>query len=484
MQSVSRRPAFRTRRAIAIGAVLIVAAALLARPSPIALAASKAPIMNTQEMSYAPMLEKAMPAVVSIRTKGTSEVEQLALLSNPIYNRLIASETKPQEAETFSSFGSGVIVDAAAGLVVTNYHVIESANEIKVRLNDGREFDGTLIGSDPAIDVAVVRIKPHKLIAVPLGESLDIRIGDLVFAVGNPLGLDSTATFGMISALRRTGVGARNFEAYIQHDASVNRGNSGGALLNLKGELIGINTAIISPSGGSVGLGFAIPIGYAKRVWDQLVKYGHVRRGHIGVKTIDTRTELFDTYGLASTQGAFVLRSQSGSPADMGGLEFADVVTGIALVNNANREWVKVPVQRAAQLEAIIAATEIGDEVRLDVLRGFEHRTVAVRIVDMKPEPDLLEIPANIIRLAGVVVQPISSDNPVFGKVPGVEVVEVKKDSLAEIVGLKVGDVMTQIDRAKIRVTDDVVTLTKDKTEKFDVSIMRNGKPYKIQYPL
>ena len=448
-----------------------------------------AQVLGSSEQSFAPMLEKAMPGVVAIRAKGSQDVEQLAILSNPIYSQLLASDmvptgTKQQGSKGFTSNGSGVIVDAAAGLVITNYHVIESATDIKVRLNDGREFTGTLIGQDPAIDIAAIRIKPHRLTAVPLSSGLDVRTGDLVFAVGNPLGLDSTATMGMVSSLRRTAVGYRNFEAYIQHDASVNSGNSGGALLNLRGELIGINTAILSPTGGSVGLGFAVPIGLAKRVWEQLLQHGKVMRGHLGFKTTDMRTDLFDTYGLSTTQGAFILQTQAGSPAEAARLEFADVITGISVVNAVSNQWTRIPVQRTGQLEAILAGTVIGEEIRLEVVRGFTTYTVPVKVANLKQIPETLEVPPTILRLAGVVVQPLSADNPVFGKVRGVEVVGVKRGSLAEVVGLQAGDVMIAIDRDRIRTIEDVVELTKDKKEKFDISVMRGGKPLKIQYPL
>jgi Do/DeqQ family serine protease len=446
-------------------------------------------IPGLMEHSFAPVLERALPGVVSIRAKGTQDSEQLAILSNPIYSALLASDMVPSSAKQqapkgFTSNGSGVIVDAAAGLVITNYHVIESATDIKVRLNDGREFTAELLGQDPAIDIAALRIKAHRLTAVPLGDSSDTRIGDLVFAIGNPLGLDSTATLGMVSALRRTAVGYRNFEAYIQHDASVNSGNSGGALLNLRGELIGINTAIVSPSGGSVGLGFAVPIGAAQRIWAQLVKHGKVQRGHLGLKTTDMRTDLFDTYGLATTQGAFILQTQAGSPAEVARLEFADVVTGYSVLNPLNGQWVRIQIQRAAQLEATMAVSQIGEEVRLEVRRGFDTYVVPVKVANIRPVPETLEVPPTILRLAGVVVQPLGSDNPVFGKIRGVEIVDVKRGTLAELAGLLKGDVMVSIDRDRIRTIEDVVELTKDKKEKFDISIVRDGKPLKIQYPL
>jgi Do/DeqQ family serine protease len=448
-----------------------------------------AQVSAPMEHSFAPILEKAMPGVVSIRAKGTQDSEQLAILSNPIYSELLASDMVPSSAKQqapkgFTSNGSGVIVDAAAGLVITNYHVIESATEIKVRLNDGREFTAELLGQDPAVDVAALRIKAHRLTAVPLGDSSETRIGDLVFAIGNPLGLDSTATLGMVSALRRTAVGYRNFEAYIQHDASVNSGNSGGALLNLRGELIGINTAIVSPSGGSVGLGFAVPIGAAQRIWAQLVKNGKVLRGHLGMKTTDMRTDLFDTYGLSTTQGAFILQTQAGSPAEQARLEFADVITGFSVLNPLSKQWTRFQIQRSAQLEAAIAVSQIGEEVRVEVKRGFDTYEVPVKIADIKPIPDTLAVPSTILRLAGVVVQPLGSDNPVFGKVRGVEVAEIKRGTLAELAGLEKGDIIVGIDRDRVRTIEDVVELTKDKKEKFDISIVRGGKPLKLQYPL
>ena len=226
-----------------------------------------------------------------------------------------------------------------------------------------------------------------------------------------------------------------------------------------------------------------MPVGIAKRIWEQLAQHGKVMRGHIGVRTIDTNTELFDNYGLSTTQGAFVVQAQPGSPAETARLEYADVVTGVSLPSSINTQQ-RVPITRSAQLEAIIAASPIGEELRLEVKRGFETYVVPVKIADIHMPLEKLEVPSTILRLAGVVVQPLGSDNPAFGKVRGVEIVEVKKGTLAELAGLQAGDVMLSIDRDRIRAIEDVVELTKDKKEKFDISIMRGGKPLKIQYPL
>ena len=426
--------------------------------------------------TIAPMLAKVVPAVVAIRVKGLTAVEPSPLHSHPIFGRMVQDEMKSEDSwqRPFVSSGSGVIVDAARGQILTNNHVVEKATEIKVKLTDGREVVGKLVGKDGATDVAAVQIESSGLTAIPFGDSGRLRVGDFVVAIGNPLGLDSTATMGMISSLMRSNVGWRDFEAYIQHDAAVNSGNSGGALVNMKGELIGVNTAILSPSGGNVGLGFAIPIGMAQKVLDQLVKYGKVRRGTTGIRAADITDESRKQYGITALRGAVVVAVQKNSPAEKAGVKVGDVITAI------NGQ----PIASASQARVAQVVAEVGQVGRIDLDRRGEIMYADVAIADIKPDRQELEVPASIIRFAGLRVATLEEDSPFFGEIRGVEVIEVKKGTFPELVGFVVGDIITAIETDKVRRLDDIVTLTKSRNDKFDVHVMRKGVPVVVRYPL
>ena len=331
-----------------------------------------------ERATLAPMIEKVMPAIVSIRVKGMQAVEQSPVYNNPLFGQTMTAEKVEQRP--FQSNGSGVIVDPARGLVLTNFHVIEKAKEIKVVLQDGREFDGKLLGKDAAIDVAALMIEADKTTTIPIGDSSKVRVGDFIVALGNPFGLDATATLGMVSSLRRTTVGYRNFESYIQHDAAVNSGNSGGALVNMRGQLIGINTAILSPSGGNIGLGFAIPIKMALQVMEQLVKYGHVKRGWAGLKTTDLTLEKITALDLAIYKGALVTSMQKGSPAEQAGAKIDDVVVGVTLPDGRS-----FAIASAGELRAGEAVAEVGTKIILKIIRQGQPLDLPVTITELGP---------------------------------------------------------------------------------------------------
>ena len=431
-----------------------------------------------EQGSLAPMLEKVLPAVVSIRTKGFDTLEQNPLFSHPLFGRMVRDEmgsaSAMPEKRSFVSSGSGVIVDPARGLIITNFHVIERATEIKVRLTDGREFDGKLIGRDAATDVATVQIDASDLTGIPIGDSTKVRVGDFVVAIGNPLGLDSTATMGMVSSLMRSNVGWREFESYIQHDAAVNSGNSGGALVNMSGELIGINTAILSPSGGSVGLGFAIPIVMGQKIMEQLIKYGKVRRGTSGLRTADITPETTKEFNLTVRQGALIRRVQKGSPGDLAGLKVGDVITAI----------MGKPIRNSSQAATMEVIAEIGQTAPIEVNRSGKVLQVPVTIADLKPEPESLIVPSDIVRLAGLTIATLEEDSAYFGEVRGIQIADVKKGTFPELVGFLAGDIITAIDQDKVRKLEDVVRLTREKNTKFDVHVIRNGVPVVVRYPL
>ena len=431
-----------------------------------------------EQGSIAPLLEKAVPAVVSIHVTGFDLVEQDPLYSHPLFGRMVREQTgagqTQQGRRTFTSRGSGVIIDPERGLIMTNFHVIERATDIRVKLTDGREFAGKLLGKDAATDLAAVQIEAKDLTGLKLGDSTKARVGDFIVAIGNPLGLDSTATMGMISALMRGGVGWRDFEVYIQHDAAVNSGNSGGALINLNGELIGINTAILSPSGGNVGLGFAIPIVMAKQVVDQLVKYGKVRRGTTGVRVTDITPETTKEFDLKVTHGALIKKVQKGTPADAVGLQAGDVIVSV----------MGKPIRNAGQAAVMEVIAEIGQSAPVQINRRGQIIQSALTIADLKPEPETLVIPPDVLRLAGLTVATIEEDSEYFGEVRGVQVTDVKTGSFPELVGFLPGDIITAVEDAKVRKLDDVVRLTKDKKAKFDMHVFRNGTPVIVRYPL
>src|ERR1700758_4245097 len=279
-------------------------AATAASPLP----AAMPPVVSESGLpTLAPMIRKVSPAVVNIATRGTIRERgaQNPLLDDPFFRRFfdVPPDTGPR-ARPFQSAGSGVIFDARAGYIVTNAHVVENASEITVTLQDGRDLKAEIIGSDTPSDVAVLKVKPDGLSQISLGDSAKMEVGDFVVAIGNPFGLQHTVTSGIISGLSRSGINPDGYEDFIQTDASINPGNSGGALVNLRGELIGINTAILSRSGGNIGIGFAIPVNMAHSVMDQLIKYGSVMRGQLGVSMYTVTPDIAHSLGLARAGGA------------------------------------------------------------------------------------------------------------------------------------------------------------------------------------
>ncbi|RVU85670.1 trypsin-like serine protease [Leucothrix sargassi] len=302
--------------------------------------------------SLADMLERAMPAVVDIATEG----RQAGAGDSNTYQRLFG-RVAPKDAK---GTGSGIIIDAKQGYIVTNAHVIQDALKIKVTLNDGREFIAKVIGRDTEADVGVIQIKPERLVAMSLANSNTLRVGDFVVAIGNPFGLGQTATSGIISALGRSGLGIESYENFIQTDAPINPGNSGGALVNLRGELVGINTAILGGrSGGSVGIGFAIPSNMVNNIKSQLIQSGEVVRGQLGVEIQNLTSDMVAKYKLKDTEGALVARVVIGSPADDAGLKSGDVIVQA----NGNR------VKNSVNLKNIIGNLRIGTRASIEFIR-------------------------------------------------------------------------------------------------------------------
>jgi Do/DeqQ family serine protease len=319
--------------------------------------------------SLAPMLTNITPGVVNIAVKGRVR-EQNPLLQDPFFRRFFNIPQGQQSYEETQATGSGVIVDAAQGYVLTNAHVVENETSITVTTKDNRKFPAKLIGRDAGTDVAVLKIDGGKLTAVPLGDSDKLQVGDFVVAIGNPFGLGQTVTSGIVSALGRSGLGIEGYEDFIQTDASINPGNSGGALVDLHGNLVGINTAILAPGGGNIGIGFAVPISMAHRVMDQLIRYGEVKRGRIGIAIQDLTPDLAQAMNTKRMNGAVIAKVEPGSAADHAGLKTGDLVVAAD----------GVPVHSGTQLRNAIGLARIGDQVNLTVDRGGTERALGVRI--------------------------------------------------------------------------------------------------------
>jgi Do/DeqQ family serine protease len=317
--------------------------------------------------TIAPVVSRVTPGVVGISVRGRVR-EDNPLLQDPVFRRFFNMQREPIERETMAT-GSGVIVEAAQGYVLTNAHVVENASSIEVTTKDNRRLKARLIGRDPETDIAVLQVPSSNLTALPLGDSDRLQVGDFVLAIGNPFGLGQTVTSGIISALGRS-PGIEGYEDFIQTDASINPGNSGGPLVDLQGRIVGINTAIVAPSGGNVGIGFAVPINMARQVMDQLTRYGEIKRGRIGVAIQDLTPDIAQALGTKYTQGAVIARVEPGSPAERAGLRTNDLVIA---VNGA-------PMRSGTELRNRVGLSRIGDEVQLTVDRGGSERTVTVRV--------------------------------------------------------------------------------------------------------
>ena len=320
--------------------------------------------------TIAPMLKEITPGVVNIAVRGRVR-EQNPLLQDPFFRRFfnIQPGQGVTERETQAT-GSGVIVDAREGYVLTNAHVVENETRIEVTTKDNRRFEAKLIGRDEDTDIAVLKIPAQGLTAVPMGNSDQLQVGDFVVAIGNPFGLGQTVTSGIVSALGRSGLGIEGYEDFIQTDASINPGNSGGALVDFSGQLVGINTAILAPGGGNIGIGFAVPINMARRVMDEVIRYGVVKRGRIGVAIQDLTPDLAQAMNTRHNVGAVIARVEPGSPAERGGLKSGDLVVAID----------GTPVRSGTQLRNMIGLSPIGADVRLTVDRKGSESTLNVKV--------------------------------------------------------------------------------------------------------
>ncbi len=396
--------------------------------------------------SIAPMLERATPAVVNVATEGRVRIRQNPLLNDPFFRRFFNIPDQPRFRKT-QSLGSGVIVDARRGLVLTNHHVIANADAIAVTLRDGRRLMAKLVGTDPETDIAVIRIPAEKLTALPLADSDKLRVGDFVVAIGNPFGLGQTVTSGIISALGRSGNGIEGYEDFIQTDASINPGNSGGALVTLNGRLAGINTAIYSQSGGSIGIGFAIPANMARQVMEQLIRYGKVSRGYIGAQTQDLTPELARAFGIQQQHGAVIVNIMPGSPAARAGFRPGDVVIAV----NGKR------VDNSADVRNTVGLIRVGERVVFDVIRGGKRIQIDARVAGKERVEGSTALRNQ--KLAGASFADIERGSPLYGRIEGVLIVNVERGGRSWNNGLRKGDVVTSVNRKRVRGLDEFLSV-------------------------
>jgi serine protease Do/serine protease DegQ len=397
--------------------------------------------------SLAPLLQEVSPAVVNIATRGKAEMTRHPLFDDPFFRRFFGDRI-PREQRENQSVGSGVIVDAKAGYLLTNHHVIDKADEVMVTLTDRRQLKAKVVGSDPDTDIAVLKVDPINLRSVPLADSDHLLVGDYVVAIGNPFGLGQTVTAGIVSALGRSGLGIEGYEDFIQTDASINPGNSGGALINLKGELVGINTAIIAPGGGNIGIGFAIPINMARGIMDQIIAHGEVQRGRIGVQIQDLTPELAEAFKVDVTAGAVVSQVTPGSPAEEAGVKAGDVIT------KANG----LEIDNSADLRNRIGLMRVGDKVTLKLIRDGKEIEIAMTVGEVK-EASVGGSAGNAVpKLEGAVFGVIPETSPLRGQVEGVAVLDVQDGSPAYNAGLRKDDVITSVDRKPVRKPEELLS--------------------------
>ncbi|RMF96913.1 MAG: DegQ family serine endoprotease [Gammaproteobacteria bacterium] len=447
--------------------ILLFAIALLTG-TPLA-AALPAKLGETPVPSLAPLVKEVSPAVVNIATRGTVEAPRNPLMDDPFFRRFFGVPEQHQRREVRSA-GSGVIVDAKNGYIITNHHVIENADEIEVTLIDDRNLEAEIVGSDPGTDIAVLKLKnPERLKAMRLGDSDKVEVGDFVVAIGNPFGLQHTVTSGIVSAKGRRGINRDGYEDFIQTDASINPGNSGGALVNLRGELIGINSAIFSNSGGNIGIGFAIPVNIAKAIMAQLIEFGEVKRGLLGVSITDVNAETAKALGLdEDTKGALVQEVVPDSAAEKAGIEVGDIIVSVD----------DKPIGSANDLRTSIGLHRSGDEVRVGLMRDGKRRNVKATLTELG---SLGQAAAEDIHpgLAGADLADYPDEVPGLGR-GAVSVETVAPGSPAELRGLKQGDLIVSVNRVRVRSVEEMREIAEGR-KLLLLGIRRSGRNLLLQ---
>lgn len=429
---------------------VFAALVLILVPAPLPAAQPQSAFSASTQRLLADVLEELTPAVVNIAVRSRAPAESNPLYNDPFFRRYFNLPEQPQQR---LSAGSGVIVDADKGYILTNHHVVADAGEIAVTLKDRRRFTAELVGSDKATDIALLKIAADKLTALPFGDSDALRVGDSVVAIGNPFGLGQTVTSGIVSALGRGGINVEGYEDFIQTDASINPGNSGGALVTADGRLVGVNTAIIAPTGGNVGIGFAVPIAMASAVMEQLIEHGEVRRGRIGISVQDLTPDLAEALRIEESYGAVVGSVEQNSPAEQAGLQAGDVILA---VNNRK-------ITGAADLRNRVGLAQVGSQVEMEYLRDRVRKTVTMRI---EPDESIAKAGATSARLEGAEFQDAAGN---------VVVSNIEDGSAAARSGLRAGDVIVVVNHQPVASVAELAAALENVSGTIALDLFRAG---------
>lgn len=400
---------------------------------------------NTAKPSLSPIIEKVTPSVVTVMVEGSKKVESRDnfqfFFENPFGFNPFGNDNRQSNEKKFKALGSGVIIDSQNGYIVTNNHVVDGAKKITIETNDGRQYEAKKIGSDPQTDFALLQVKGEKLVALSFADSDDLKVGDFAIAIGNPFGLGQTVTYGIISALGRSvDESHQQFENYIQTDAAINQGNSGGSLVDLNGQLIGINTAIIAPGGGNVGIGFAIPSNMIKSLSEQIIKYGEVRRGFLGITGGELTHDLAEKFGSSRNTGAFVSQVMEKSAAEKAGIKPGDIIVSIdgKEINSFNELRAKIATKGAGK-SVKLGMIRDGKEISLDVvLKELESQRISSSNQEINTMFDGVKL------------------SNATGNVKGAEVVEIDPKSKAARYGFEKGDIIVGVNREKVESVTDL----------------------------
>lgn len=414
----------------------------------------------TNDPAFAPMLKKVMPAVVNVR--GMIKITDPLILRELEKQRMMGNNNLPN-TNSLSSVGSGVIIDAAKGFIVTNAHVIKDAQSVNITLSDGRHFNAKVIGMDKPSDVALLQVKVPNLTAIPLADSNQLQVGDFVAAIGSPFGLNQSVTSGIVSALGRSALGIENYESFIQTDASINPGNSGGALINTKGQLVGINTAIIAPNQGNIGIGFAIPSNMVKSVVDQLERYGDVKRGILGVGAQDLTPDLANAFNIKLDSGAAVTQVLPGSPALTAGFHVGDIITA---VNGTT-------IKKASDVVNTVGFLRVNSKVNIEVLRNNSKLSLNATLID--PKDLAKKSQATDPFLYGITFRSFDAISPQYGMVKGILIMDVQEDSNAWVSDLRAGDIVTSVNQTPVTNMDEFKAVVAKADKELLVNVIRGG---------
>lgn len=431
--------------------------------APAAVAALPAQIQGQEMPSLAPMLEKVLPAVVSVHVEGTQAQSQTQDIPEPL-KRFFGQQGQDggdPQPQPFEGLASGVVINADKGYILTNNHVVNGADKISVQLSDGREFDAKLIGHDEQTDIALIQVSGVKgLTQIKIADSDQLKVGDFAVAIGNPFGLGQTATSGIVSALGRSGLNLEGLENFIQTDAAINRGNSGGALVNLNGELIGINTAILASSGGNIGIGFAIPSSMAMNLAQQLIEFGEVKRGQLGIKGTEMTADMAKAFNVDAQRGAFVNEVLPASAAAKAGIKAGDIITSLD----------DKPIDSFAALRVKIGTTAPGKEVKVGLLREGKPQTVTVKL-DASSQTT-----TNAEQMTPALQGATLSDGAAKDGSKGVSVDAVEKSTPAEQFGLQKGDVIMGLNRTRVQNLAELRKLLEAKPPLMALNIIRGDQ--------